>query len=381
MKIVLFDYVFEPRRPGISGLSDLVWNWAKHLVLIGEQVHIVAPYPEGIRPPRGVTLHRFATPPIGYRNVIGHVLIAVRGWLEIRKLQGASLVHAPEYLSTGVFVLLARQLPVVLTVPGNVYERVAHGNPFDWSMTLVLKAAARLSATRCARVIATSEDMKMWWLRTGALRERVVVIPCGVDTHEFGPVPGARKWLGIPEGRRVVLYVGRLSQEKGIGYLFEAIARLGRDFRDLELHLLGEGPQQAHLMALSRRLNIANQVHFHGWVDRPDLPYYYSAADVTVLPSLSEPFGRVAIEAMACRCPFVGTKVAGIADIVHDKQTGFLVEAGDAEALATALAQVILHPQEARDVALRGFEYVRERLDWGTIVRRVRDEVYAKVVA
>jgi glycosyltransferase involved in cell wall biosynthesis len=88
----------------------------------------------------------------------------------------------------------------------------------------------------------------------------------------------------------------------------------------------------------------------------------------------------VAIEAMACGSPFVGTKVAGIADNVQDGRTGFLVEPGDAGPLSVALAQVISQPDKAREVALRGSEYVHQRLDWETIVRQVRDEVYARVV-
>ena len=198
MRIVLFDYVFERDKPGISGLSDIVWNWAKHLVALGDEVHIVAPYPESAQPPKGAIVHRFPVPPIGYRNIVGHILIVLRGWLEIRRLGKVDIIHAPEYLSTGIFGLLSRDTPVILRVPGNIYERIAHGNPFDWSATQVLKVAARLSARLCTRIIVTSEEMRQWWEKTGAPASRMVLIPTGVDTELFRPIPNARALLNEP---------------------------------------------------------------------------------------------------------------------------------------------------------------------------------------
>lgn len=203
MKIVLFDYVFEPSRPGITGLSDLVWNWAKHLMAFGDEVHIVAPYPESAQPPKGAIVHRFPVLPIGYRNIVGHILIVLRGWLEIRRLGNVDLIHAPEYLSTGIFGLLSRDTPVILTVPGNIYERIAHGNPFDWSATQVFKVAARLSARFCACIIVTSEEMRWWWEKTGAPTSRMVLIPHGVDTELFRPIPGTRALLGMSDHKRI----------------------------------------------------------------------------------------------------------------------------------------------------------------------------------
>jgi glycosyltransferase involved in cell wall biosynthesis len=380
MKIVLFDYVFERDKPGITGLSDLVWNWAKHLVAFGDEVHIVAPYPENAQPPEGAIVHRFPVPPIGYRNIVGHILIVLRGWLEIRRLGKVDIIHAPEYLSTGIFALLSRGVPVILTVPGNIYERIEHGNPFDWSATQVFKVAARLSARWCARIIVTSEEMRWWWEKTGAPTSRMVLIPYGVDNERFRPIPNARALLGMPDHKRIVLYVGRLSHEKGIQYLLEAVHIVNKDIPGVELHLVGDGQFKEYLVQLARQLHIGEQVIFHGWVNQSDLPIYYSAADVTVLPSLSEGLPRTMIEAMACGSPFLGTKITGIIDHVQDGETGFLVEPGDSGMLAEKLGYILAHIDWAREVGWKGFEYVRQRLDWNIIVGQVRESVYAKTI-
>ena len=78
MRIGFIDYVLDPARPGASGLSDVVWNMSRELAVLGDDVHIVAPYSVDPNPVPGITVHRFALPPIGYRNIIGHILIVLR---------------------------------------------------------------------------------------------------------------------------------------------------------------------------------------------------------------------------------------------------------------------------------------------------------------
>jgi glycosyltransferase involved in cell wall biosynthesis len=374
MRVVLFDYVFD--KPGISGLSDLVWNWARQLVALGDEVHIVAPYSEDVRPPEGAAVHRYPVPFIGYRNVIGHILIVLRGWWETRKLGKVDVVHAPEYLSTGLFAPLFRDTPVVLTVPGNIHERIAHGNPFDWSMTQVLKVAARLSAKHCACIIVTSEEMRKWWGKTGTPESRMVLIPYGVDTEQFRPIPDARSLLGLPEHKRIVLYVGRLSHEKGVRELLQALHTVGESLSDVDLHLVGDGPLRQQLGQLAVQLGMQDRVIFHGWVDQRNLPAYYSAADITVLPSFTEGMPRTMIEALACGSPFLGTKITGIVDHVRDGETGFIVAPGDVPALSACLTRILTDFEESTRVACQGRSYVLQRLSWERIVSHVRESVY-----
>jgi len=383
MKIVLFDYVFDLQRPGETGLSDLVWNWARESINAGDEVHIVAPYPEGTMPPRGVIVHTYDLPIVAYRNVVGHLLIILRGWTILRKIKGIDLVHCPEYLSTAVLGVLVRNAPVVLTVPGNINEHIQHANPFDWTMTHTLRVAAWMSARLCTLINATSTDMKKWWERSGTPPPRMVIIPHGVDTDFFRPIPRARAELGIRPDTRVVLYVGRLDYlAKGLDLLLSATERLVRKKEsNLELHIVGSGESEKLVREHVRTMSPAGVTYLHGWVDREKLPLFYSAADVSVLPSRTEGLPRVMLEAMACGCPFLGTRVSGIVDVIEDGVTGFLVPPDDLDALTSKLREILANESRLRWVGRNARNYVERALAWPVIGRRIRNELYIPALA
>jgi glycosyltransferase involved in cell wall biosynthesis len=208
----------------------------------------------------------------------------------------------------------------------------------------------------------------------------MALIPHGVDTVQFRRLPHARRSLGIPDDRRLVLYVGRLSPEKGVQHLLEAIHLVSQTMPEVELHLVGDGPYRNRLAQMASELEIQEHVFLHGWISQPELPVYYSAADVTVLPSFSEGLPRTMIEAMACRSPFLGTTITGIVDHVEDGKTGFLVPPGDSQALAQKLQAILVDRRASRSVGRQGAEYVRRELAWEVIVRRVRAEVYQEAI-
>src|ERR1700710_2644665 len=107
--------------------------------------------------------------------------------------------------------LLLRHDMVVLHVPGNIYERIQNGNPFDWYTTQVFKVAARLSARFCASILVTSQEMWRWWMYTGASESKMMFVPYGFDPKRFRPITDARQKLLISENTLQLLYVGRLS--------------------------------------------------------------------------------------------------------------------------------------------------------------------------
>ncbi len=379
MKIAFVDFIIDPARPGASGLSDIVWNMASQLAALGDEVHIVAPYTTDEYPCAGVQVHRFSLPPIGYRNIFGHLLIVLRLWWELRKIKRINIIHAPEYFSTGVLSLLIKDIPIVLTVPGNIYERIKNGNPFDAITTAAYKITAILSAKKCATIIAYSRDQWYWWSYTGAKEERMALIPLGVDTHLFKRT-AQNSCSSKNDQKFVILYIGRLSKEKGLVHLFHAVDALKKDGVDLELRLIGDGPQKESLTRLARTLGLEKYITWMGWIPQTELPDHYRSASICVLPSLSEPFGRTMIEAMACQTAFLGAQVGGIADHITDGENGFLVPPGDTKALELKLRFILENQNAAVEAASRGFDYVRQNLDWVVITRRVREEVYRPLV-
>jgi glycosyltransferase involved in cell wall biosynthesis len=352
---------------------------ARCLVELGQEVHIVAPYDENTTPPAGAILHRFYLPLISYKNIIGHILIVLRGWSVIEEIQDVDLIHTPEYLSTGIFSLMPKKIPIVITVPGNIYERIKNGNPYDWFTTQVLKIGAKLTARRASYVIATSKEMFWWWEKTGTAKKRLVTIPYGIDSDKFYPIPNARKILGISKEKQILLYVGRLSPEKGLQFLFEAFKIILEKWSSAELHLIGEGHYQDYLIQSAHDSGIINQIIFHHWVDQPELSKYYSAANVTILPSLSEGLPRTMLEALACASPFLGTQITGVVDHIKQNQNGFLVPPGNTIALAAEIEKILSNPALARQAGARGREYVCQNLSWKNITQQIFNDVYSKI--
>jgi glycosyltransferase involved in cell wall biosynthesis len=378
LKIGFIDYVLEPDKPGRTGLSDIVWDLATELVAQGHEVHVVASYQTNEYPNDQIIVHNFSAPPIGYRNILGQLWILKRAADILRNLS-LDIIHAPEYVSTSFMWCMGIQTPIVLTVPGNIYERIQNGNPFDFFTTQILKIAARVSAVSCEQIIVTSKEMAWWWSKTGAPASRMSTIPLGVDPHLFKSIPNARSLLKIPPNKRIVLFVGRLSHEKGLMQLISAFKNLCEVNNDVELHLVGEGGYSKYLYDYALDFGIEKHIIFHGKINKSELPAYYSAADITVLPSLSEGLPRTMLESLACSSPFLGTRITGIEDHIQDNKTGFLIEPGNTELLTLKLDTILRNPEHARVVAKRGLAYVRKNLTWQVIAKRIQSEVYSKI--
>lgn len=381
MKIAFIDIQLDPKRPGITGLSSIVWDWAKQLVRLGDEVHIIGPYLEDIQGPQGAIIHRFPIPFLGYRTILGNIHVAYRAVQEAKKIPSLDILHAPEYLSTAVAAFLIKDIPIVLTTPGNIYERIAHGNSFNWSATQVYKIAARITSKKSSCIIAISNEMLYWWGKTGALTEKMVMIPYGVDAELFKPLPDAKTQLGLPLDNKVILYVGRLSHEKGLVCLLEAFAQVRRDFPEAELRLVGDGPLRQDLISLADGLSLSNHIHFHGWLDLSALPPFYAAADVVVLPSFSEGHPRTMLEALACGAPFVGTSISGVVDTITHEQTGLLAPPGQPEALAELIGRVLGDPQLASRLSHNGRQHILQNYTWEKIYQETRQAVYLPLLS
>jgi glycosyltransferase involved in cell wall biosynthesis len=373
LTIGFVDIVLNPDKPGVSGLSDIVWNMAREFAKGGDEVHIAGPYSVEPEQTPGITVHRFRVPPLGFRNIAGNALLAMGAWKKLRSISGLDVIHAPEYLSTGIIAPLSK-IPVVMTTPGNIYERVKYGNPFDRSTTVALKLAARSSARSCALINAISTDMAWWWERTGTSANRVVVVPLGVDAEVFRRIEGARSRLELPSLPPMFLYVGRLSPEKQVDMLVRAVKRLDST-TDFRLDIVGAGPSELSLRALTKQLGLMDRIAFNGQRPLAELPLWYSAAQAVVLPSRSEGLPRVMLEAMACGATFIGTEISGVRDHIVDGKNGFMVPPGDEAELAMRLDLVLRQPSLARRVGDCGRDYILQNLTWPVVVTGLRDAI------
>ena len=213
-------------------------------------------------------------------------------------------------------------------------------------------------------------------LRRRGYRGVVSVVPNGVDPNAFKPlsapqVIAARQTLGM-EGF-VVAYVGRLVAAKGVADLLNALLHCASD---VNLLIVGDGPERPGLDARVRALALSQRVRFVGAVSPDDLPTWLGAVDALVLPSRTtagwkEQFGRVIIEAQACRTPVIGSRSGAIPEVVGD--AGLLFPEGDSAALSRCIQTLRDEPDRRAALAEAGYRRVAAQFTWTRVAERMRD--------
>jgi glycosyltransferase involved in cell wall biosynthesis len=260
-------------------------------------------------------------------------------------------------------------VPVALTFHALGVTKRQWQGASDTSPRARIEEEARL-ARACDRLIATANHEVFDLVRMGANRRRISVVPCGVDLRRFRP--GGAVTADPPRRHRFrLLCVSRLVERKGIDTAVDALPALpetelivagGPPRRDL-----GADAEARRLRARARALGVANRVVFTGQVAQQQLPELYRSADAVVCTPWYEPFGMVALEAMACGVPAVVSAVGGLVDTVIDGVTGVHVPARDAGALARALGGLLADDERRAAMGCRAAANARERYGWDTV--------------
>ena len=224
-------------------------------------------------------------------------------------------------------------------------------------------------------VVASAHEKHLLTALYHADGEKIAVVPCGVDLERFYPIDKetARRSLGLRDGERIILFVGRIEPLKGIDILISAAAQLHEDENFRVLIVGGDAraeAQVAELRALAERLDVDHHISFVGAVAHEKLPMYYNAADVCVVPSYYESFGLVAVEAMACGVPVVASRVGGLTTTVSDGETGYLIPWRCPEPFAERLELLLDNDELRRSFGRAGREAV-ERYRWANVADAV----------
>lgn len=189
-------------------------------------------------------------------------------------------------------------------------------------------------------VIAVSQDLMKQVIGHGVDRDRVSVVYGGVDRNRFypGSQREAQRELRLAGTGPILLFVGNLVPVKAVDVLLTACSRLVKAYPQLQCHLIGDGRLRKKLQHQAAALSLENQLQFHGVVEHSQLPTWYRAADLVVLPSLAEGVPNVLLEAIACGRPYVASRTGGIPEISAHPGC-ILVTPGDPEALARAISR------------------------------------------
>ena len=217
-----------------------------------------------------------------------------------------------------------------------------------------------------AFIVCIGQFCRSQLMMTAAPRywEKLEVCPLGVDPNEFQP-------RHLPAPTFQILCVGRLVPRKGQAVLVEATARLVKRGREVQLSLVGDGPDREALEGAAARLNISESVTFHGWINQRRIREFMETADVFVLPSFAEGVPVCLMEAMAMEIPCISTFVAGIPELIESGKHGILVPPSDPELLAAAVEKLIGDPELRLRLARGGRRRVLEKYDLQVNVRRL----------
>ena len=242
LRIVFIDIILDPSKPGRNGLSDLVWDMASNLRILGNDVHVIGPYTSDDYPDRNVTVHQFNVPSPGYQNIIGHFRMVLRAYTIASQINDIDIIHTPEYFSGAIISTLNNNIPLVFTEPGNIFERISRpqGNPYDWSTTQIYKICAKIISKKCAQLFATSETMVKWWNWTGIPLNKITLVPLGIQTSIFKKIPNARHDLGYFHNDPVVVYSSRFSPENGPEIVLRAFKIVIDSLPNAQLWMIGD---------------------------------------------------------------------------------------------------------------------------------------------
>jgi D-inositol-3-phosphate glycosyltransferase len=269
-------------------------------------------------------------------------------------------------------------LVVMFHTLGLVKNRIEALGPLESERRI--RAERQVIAAADIVVAATpAEQADLQWLYE-VRSSNITIIPPGVDLELFQPMDQAtaRAQIGADRDGPLVLYVGRIEALKGIDTLIRALPRLPAARRP-HVHIIGGeanlasqtlDSEMARLRALAAELDVADSIDFLGKREQEQLVAHYTAADVVVVPSHSESFGMVALEAMACGRPVIASRVGGLAYVVQDGVSGFHVQEGDPAELAERLKQ-LLDDDELRFTLGLGGRRLAAGYTWAQVAEKI----------
>ncbi len=290
----------------------------------------------------------------------------LRGWAERDQVNH---LHVHFGTNSATVALLCRLLG------GPPYSFTVHG-PEEFDRPVALGLQEKIRGASFVVAVSSFGRSQLWRWAELADWPKVAVIHCGVDPAFLDPMPAPEPTAGsLPR----LINIGRLEEQKGQVVLIEAAARLRQQGRRFTLALIGDGTLRPALEARIERLGLGDCVTLLGWRTGPEIRHELLRARGLVLPSFAEGLPVVIMEALALRRPVVSTSIAGIPELVQPGLCGWLVPAGDVDALASAMAELLDAPDEQLDaMGAAGRDRVARdhdvRIEAGKLLRRIRDE-------
>jgi len=361
MKITILVGLFPPKW--LAGTEIATYHLADHLARRGHEVHVVTSQDEGLpelSEEDGFYIHRIAWPKI---RIIGGFIFWKKICMNIWKIK-PDIVHSQSLL-IGIPAWAAKK---ILKIP---YVIWGQGSDVYLPGRLT-RITSKYMLKNADAVLALTEDMKQ---NMREIYERdIFVVPNGIDLERFKISLGGKKEDNV----KTIISVGRLHPVKGISYLIEAMAIVHREMPDVRLVIVGDGIERSRLEELTERLDLNSCVQFVGQVSQERIPWIMHQADVFILPSLSESFGIVNLEAMAAGLPIVATNVGGIPYVIEEGINGYLIKAKSPNDIADKIL-ILLQNDGIREKMSANNKKKAEQYAWSKVVGNV-ESIYLSIL-
>jgi glycogen synthase len=378
LSVAMLSWEYPPLVVG--GLGRHVYSLSHAAAAHGHQVTVYARGPDAVQDDGAVRVIRAQSVPPGipFRDLVPWAMALNMGLLRraaANSTEPPDVIHAHDWLVAPAALALRDMTgaPMVATIHATEHGRHL-GRP-GGPIQQFVHDVERWLVTEADRIITCSAFMRAEVGRVFDVPpSSIETIPNQVDLAAFRhPASSA------PPARPTLLFVGRLEHEKGVQTLLRALPLVARRIPWVRLRVVGRGSFAAELERLTAALGLTGRVRFDGWVDAERLGELYGASDAVVIPSLYEPFGLVALEAMACGVPVIAADTGGLRELVEDEVTGIRFSAGDHEALAEVVVRLLGDRTLVRSLGRAGRAKVAGRETWAAAAVRTT-EVYRQAV-
>jgi len=388
LKIMMLTWEFPPRI--IGGISPHVYYLSKSLTKNHAEVYVVtcdfpgAPEHETVDDVEVYRIDSYKNPSPDFASwvYLMNMNMQKEAAAIVNRLGGVDIFHAHDWLvaTAGIGLKHVFRKPLLATIHSTEIGR-RNGLHSDYEK-MIHETEAWLTY-EAWRVICCSNYMisHVKWA-FGLPEDKLVMIPNGVDVKEYEKnanvdLSSFRRKFALPE-EKIVLFVGRLVYEKGIHVLINAVPKILEKV-NAKFVIVGSGYMKESLSEIVKKMGLSHKVLFTGFLDDETLRKLQKCADVSVVPSLFEPFGIVALEAMAAKSPVVVSDSGGLSEIVEHDVTGVKVYPNNSDSLTWGVTRVLLDEKYANWLRENAYKKVKENFSWEKISRQTKN-VYSTVL-
>ena len=386
MKILMLSWEYPPRIVG--GISRVVHDLAQAMARKGNEVHVVTCWEQGapeFEKDKEVFVHRVPTYQITASSFIDWVMhlnfSLLEKAIEVANEVNFDIVHAHDWVVAYAAKTLKHsfKIPLISTIHATEHGR-NHGLHND--MQTYISSVEWLLTFESWKVICNSEYMRNETTHVFQLPEdKLNVIYNGVELDIFDNIERdygfRRNYAG--DNEKIVFFVGRLVQEKGVQILLDAVPKIMANYEDVKFVIAGKGPQADYLKYKAESMGISHKFYFTGYLSEEHLKKLYKCADVAVFPSLYEPFGIVALEGMVANVPVVVTDTCGLGEIVEHGIDGIKAYTGNANSLADCIIEILYNSDLSEKMKANAIKKVHDIYNWDIISDQTL-ELYKEVI-